>query len=65
MSSALLAFQLGDRVLIEGPSSANGDEEFERSGTINYIGKTEFKEGDWIGVELDTATGKNDGSVAG
>lgn len=65
MSSAILAFQLGDRVLIEGPSSGDGNLNLERSGIIKYIGKTEFKEGDWLGVELDTPTGKNDGSVAG
>lgn len=66
MSTAILAFQLGDRVLIEGPSSTEGNGGvLERSGTIKYIGKTEFKEGDWLGVELDTPTGKNDGSVAG
>ena len=65
MSSTLLAFQLGDRVLIEGPSTSDGNEGFERSGIIRYIGKTEFKEGDWLGIELDTPTGKNDGSVAG
>ena len=65
MSSAILAFQLGDRVLIEGPSSGDVNSNLERSGTIKYIGKTEFKEGDWLGIELDTPTGKNDGSVAG
>ena len=64
-SSAILAFQLGDRVLIEGPSTSDVNSTFERSGTIKYIGKTEFKEGDWLGIELDTPTGKNDGSVAG
>lgn len=65
MSSAILAFQLGDRVLIEGPSSGDVSSNLERSGTIKYIGKAEFKEGDWLGIELDTPTGKNDGSVAG
>ena len=64
-SSTILAFQLGDRVLIEGPGSSDNAANFERSGTIKYIGKTEFKDGDWLGVELDTPTGKNDGSVAG
>lgn len=30
-----------------------------------YIGPTDFKEGTWIGVELDTADGKHDGTVNG
>ncbi|XP_029648088.1 CAP-Gly domain-containing linker protein 3 isoform X3 [Octopus sinensis] len=32
-------------------------------GVIRYIGPTDFAEGVWIGVELRTAKGKNDGSV--
>ena len=30
-----------------------------------YIGPTDFEEGTWVGVELDTADGKHDGSVNG
>ena len=33
--------------------------------TVRYAGTTQFAEGVWIGVELEGATGKNDGSVAG
>uniref|UniRef100_A0A8D8LMB0 Kinesin-like protein KIF13A n=1 Tax=Cacopsylla melanoneura TaxID=428564 RepID=A0A8D8LMB0_9HEMI len=38
---------------------------YNTSGVIAYIGPTEFAAGTWIGVELDTATGKNDGTVQG
>ncbi|XP_050401575.1 CAP-Gly domain-containing linker protein 3 isoform X2 [Patella vulgata] len=34
-------------------------------GLVRYIGPTEFGEGNWLGVELRTAKGKNDGSVQG
>ncbi len=66
--SSILAFEVGDRVLV---SSAAADEKntvgdgSERSGTVRFIGKTEFREGDWLGIELDTPEGKNDGSVSG
>jgi len=33
--------------------------------TIRFIGPTQFAGGEWIGCELDDATGKNDGSVQG
>lgn len=36
-----------------------------RTGTVQYAGKTQFAAGDWIGVELDDNSGKNDGSVQG
>ena len=32
-------------------------------GVIRYIGPVEFAEGVWLGVELRTAVGKNDGTV--
>lgn len=36
-----------------------------RQGTVRFIGTTSFAVGDWIGVELSEATGKNDGAVQG
>ena len=34
-------------------------------GTVMFIGKTHFAKGTWIGVAIDQARGKNDGSVKG
>lgn len=36
-----------------------------RTAIIRFKGATTFAPGDWIGVELDEASGKNDGSVQG
>lgn len=36
-----------------------------RHATIRFIGTTHFAPGDWIGIELDEPTGKNDGAVQG
>ncbi|XP_048457335.1 kinesin-like protein KIF13B [Rhincodon typus] len=36
-----------------------------KTGTVRYIGPTEFADGIWIGIELSVPAGKNDGSVCG
>lgn len=36
-----------------------------RIGVVRYVGTTSFQTGEWVGVELEQASGKNDGSVQG
>lgn len=38
---------------------------YSNIGSIKYIGKVKDVGGMWFGVELDSATGKNDGSTKG
>jgi|GEM_PF-6217862 len=36
-----------------------------RKGIVRFAGQTHFQVGEWVGVELEDKTGKNDGSVQG
>ncbi|KAL7671371.1 hypothetical protein ACOME3_006271 [Neoechinorhynchus agilis] len=49
----------GVRVIVSTNSVRN------KSGNVRFIGQTDFKPGIWIGVELDTKDGRNDGVLMG
>ena len=51
--SSAPAYSLNQRVLVGGAEP----------GTVRFIGPTHFKPGLWIGVELDSEKGKNNGSI--
>ncbi|XP_076336995.1 uncharacterized protein LOC143239610 isoform X2 [Tachypleus tridentatus] len=51
-------FKVGDRVLVNATDGV-------KTGTLCYLGNTEFAPGQWAGIDLDEPQGKNDGSVAG
>lgn len=48
-------YQIGDSVLVGG----------EKPGKVAFIGPTQFAQGVWAGIILDTPDGKNDGAVKG
>ncbi|KAL7270883.1 hypothetical protein RUND412_006393 [Rhizina undulata] len=47
-------FLVGDHVDVNG-----------QHAVVRYVGRAAFSDGEWIGVELDTPTGKNNGTVQG
>ncbi|KAF9987707.1 CAP-Gly domain-containing linker protein 4 [Mortierella antarctica] len=56
LPASLEGIELGDRVVVESMGL---------TGYLRFVGTAAFKTGIWAGIELDTPTGKNDGSVAG
>ncbi|KAF0682914.1 Aste57867_25002 [Aphanomyces stellatus] len=47
--------EVGSRVLVVGG----------KTGIVRFMGTTDFAQGDWVGIELDTPDGKNDGEING
>ena len=51
--------EVGDRVIVASTMAGT------KTGTLRYVGPTEFAAGEWAGIELDAGIGRNDGSVNG
>ena len=58
--AALSAFKSGAAIAVGTRVSGGGKE-----GVARFVGETQFAPGQWVGIELDAATGKNNGTVKG
>lgn len=64
-------FTVGDRVVVRRKARIEGGDVEWQNGTVKYIGFPDFTskgpgfDGEWVGVELDTATGTHDGEIDG
>lgn len=56
---AICKMSMGQRCEVNAPSNP------KRRGTVMYLGKTDFKEGWWVGIKYDEPLGKNNGTVNG
>lgn len=45
------------------PLKAGDRIKIELTGTVLYVGETDFSQGVWVGIELDTKMGKHNGTV--
>lgn len=53
VSSQPVDWKIGDRCYVGGT----------KAGTLSFIGEVKFQSGEWAGITLDEAQGKNDGAV--